>query len=207
MKTLRSAAFGLFFAVAFVASALAQTTTPPVAPAGPAKIAVINTFLFDDATNGIKKYVSAMNTLETEFKPVQTNLEGMNTKLQGLAKEIQGFRDAAARPNAPPVNTASVNAKVEEAEKLQRDLKFQQEDAKARFERRQQALVAPVMQDIYKAVQEFAKAKGYTMILDIAKMDQAGIIMALDGNADVTKDFITFYNARPATTATTTAPR
>ncbi|MBX7170811.1 MAG: hypothetical protein K1X72_07625, partial [Pyrinomonadaceae bacterium] len=62
-------------------------------------------------------------------------------------------------------------------------------------------------QDIYKAVQEFSKQKGYMMILDIGKMADADIVMALDEKADVTKDFITFYNARPATTATTSTPK
>ena len=63
------------------------------------------------------------------------------------------------------------------------------------------------MQDIGKAVNDFAKQKGYTLILDIAK-DQAGFLLAVgDEKIDITKDFITFYNARPAATATTATPK
>ncbi len=46
------------------------------------------------------------------------------------------------------------------------------------------------------------------LILDAAKLEGAGLILAVDlPKVDVTKDFITFYNARPATTATTATPR
>jgi hypothetical protein len=59
------------------------------------------------------------------------------------------------------------------------------------------------MQDIMKAIGEFTKQKGYGLILDAAKLDSAGVILGWDeAKVDVTKEFITFYNARPATTAT-----
>ena len=51
---------------------------------------------------------------------------------------------------------------------------------------------------------------GYDLILDVAKLDNAGLILAYNPTkVDVTKDFITFYNSRPAGAATTgtTPPR
>jgi Skp family chaperone for outer membrane proteins len=202
MKTLRTFAVGLLFTALFAISAFAQAGAQS---AGAGKIVVINTLAFDDpkAGAGITKYVSAMNTLETEFKPVQTELETMSVKLQNLSKEIQTLNGAGK----VPVNQASVQAKIDEGEKLQRDLKFKQEDAKVRFEKRQQALLAPVMQDIYKAVSEFQKKNGYLLVLDISKMADNGTVLAMDETADVTKAFITFYNARPAGTATAAAPK
>ncbi len=202
MKTFRLIAAGLFFAALFSVSSFAQTGTTA---AGTGKIVIINTAAFDDKA-GINKYVSAMNTLETEFKPVDAELQKMNNDLQTLAKDIEIIRKQIA-DNKVPVDQKSANLKVEQADKLQRDLKFKQEDAKARFERRQQALLSPVLQDIAKAMQDFAKTRGYSMILDAAKLDQAGIILAVgDDKSDVTKEFITFYNARPATTASAAKP-
>ena len=130
----------------------------------------------------------------------------MNTKLQALAKEIQTLRDQAAGGKVP-IDEKAAQAKVDEAEKLQRDIKFKSEDAKARYEKRQQAVIGPVMQDIGKALQEFAKQKGYMFIFDIAKDDQGFLVAIGDEKADVTKDFVIFYNARPATTATTATPK
>jgi hypothetical protein len=51
-----------------------------------------------------------------------------------------------------------------------------------------------------KAMQSFAKEKGYAVILDGTKLEEAGILMAFDEKHDVTKEFIAFYNARPAGT-------
>jgi hypothetical protein len=54
----------------------------------------------------------------------------------------------------------------------------------------------------------FAKQKGYSLILDSSKLYQAGIILAFDeSKVDVTKEFITFFNARPATAATASIPK
>jgi len=54
----------------------------------------------------------------------------------------------------------------------------------------------------------FAKQKGFGLILDGAKLEGAGLILAVDlTKVDVTKEFITFYNARPAGTASTTTPK
>ena len=67
----------------------------------------------------------------------------------------------------------------------------------------------PINQDIVKALNEYAKQKGYALILDGAKLEQAGILLGFDDKFDVTKDFIVFYNGRGtsapgATTAATT---
>ena len=80
-----------------------------------------------------------------------------------------------------------------------------QEDGKTKYERRYAQVVAPVFNDIIKGLNEFAKAKGYAVILDGAKLEQEGILMGFDDKYDVTKEFIAFYNARPAGTATNTA--
>jgi hypothetical protein len=77
-------------------------------------------------------------------------------------------------------------------------MKFKAEDAKARYQTREQALLGPVTQDIYKALQEFSKQKGYSLIFDVAK-DSTGMLAALgDEKVLVTKDFIAFYNAKTA---------
>ncbi len=204
MKTISLFAVSIFLAAVFSVSIFAQAGGAQPATAG--KIVVINTYAFGDEKAGITKYIGAIKTLNAEFAPAQTELETMNTKLQALAKEIQTLRDQAAGGKVP-IDEKAAQAKVDEAEKLQRDIKFKSEDAKARYEKRQQAVIGPVMQDIGKALQEFAKQKGYMFIFDIAKDDQGFLVAIGDEKADVTKDFVIFYNARPATTATTATPK
>jgi outer membrane protein len=195
MKTLRLFAASFFVAAIFAVSAFAQAAAPA------AKIGVINTMAFDDAKAGITKYTNAMNTLEGEFKIVNNELQTMVTRYQTMQKEIQGLQEQAQKGTVP-VNQTAIQTKIDDYGKLEREIKFKQEDAKAKFESRRATLLGPVLQDIGKAIQEFSKKNGYTLILDIAKLAEADLILSMDEKADVTKEFITFYNARPATTAT-----
>lgn len=195
-----------FIAVSFVFAAILAVSAYGQVPAAtqPAKIVVINTAAFD-AKDGIVKYSNAMTALETEFKPAQTEIQTMMTRYQTLATEIENARKANP---AVPINQQSLQTKVDEAQNLEIQIKRKQEDGKVKFEKRQQQVLGPVLQDIGKAMDEFAKAKGYALILDAAKLEGAGLILAVDlPKVDVTKDFIVFYNARPATTATTATPR
>lgn len=197
MKTLRFTVVGLLFTFVFAVSAFAQA-------ASDGKLGLIDTRFFDNGKEGITKYTAAMDSLENEFKADNAALQTMATKLQTLEKEITTLRDQLSKPNTP-IKPEAVNAKIEEYEKLGREFKFKQEDAKVRYERREPVVMGAVRQDIGKALQEFAKQKGYTIILDIAKIADAGLILAMDDKANLTQEFIKYYNARPATAGTSAA--
>lgn len=201
MKTFRSVAAVFVFAAIFAVSAFAQTPS-----AAPGKVGIVNTQAFDADKGGITKYVNAMNALEVELKPDITALQTMATKLQGLQTEIETYKKQLESPTTGvPVDKTKIQttaqAKYDEYEKLGREFKFKQEDYKAKAERRQAVVMGPVRLDIGNALQEFAKKNGYMMILDASKLDGAGLLLAFDEKYDITKDFITFYNTRPAATA------
>ena len=194
-----------FIAASFIFAAITAVSAFGQAPAAPFRMAVIDTGAFD-TKEGITRYSTAMNALEAEFKPLETEIQGMVTKYNTLGAEIKKFQDQAAA--GTPIDQKSAQAKVEEYQNLELAIKRKQEDAKARAARREPQVMGPIRTEIGKALQEFATQKGYALILDAAKLDGAGLILAFDAaKVDVTKDFITFFNARPATTATTTTPR
>lgn len=203
MKTFRSIALSLFFAALFTVSAFAQT---PTQPATTGRIVTINTSMFEDSKAGITRYVTAMTALDNEFKPAFTELQTMNTRLQTLQKQYNDLATQAQAPNSP-IKPESLQTKLDEIQNLQVEFKRKQEDLKIKVERREAVVLDPVRQDIMKAISDFTKQKGYGLILDAAKLGNAGIILGWDeAKIDVTKEFITFYNARPATTAVTTKP-
>lgn len=186
MKTLKVLTLTIFCVLAFAAVASAQ--------AG-GKIAVINTEAFRDEKTGITKYVNAMKTLETEFAPAQTELRTMAARIQTIEKEVKLITDA--RQKGTPVDEKSLQNKQEEYEKLVRDYRFKEEDAKTRFQRRLNAVTDPLNQAIGAALDAYGKQKGYMIIFDIAR-NETGLIVAIpDEKIDITKDFIAFYNARP----------
>ena len=88
MTTFRLITAAFFLTAIFAFSAFAQTGVPAAAP----KIVYINVGAFDGddkGVGGITKYTTAMNTLEAEFKPVNTDLQAMNTKYVALGNEIK----------------------------------------------------------------------------------------------------------------------
>ena len=179
------------FAALFSVSASAQAAQPGAMP----KIAVINTAAFD-GKDGLTRYNNAMDGLEKEFAPVQTKIQGMVTRFTSLGEEIKKLQN---QPANVPIDQKAAEAKVVEYQNLEKSIKREQEDAKASFDRRQQQVLGPVLQEIGKAMQDYANQKGYDLILDAAKLDNAGLILAFNpAKVDVTKDFITFFNSRPA---------
>ncbi|MEO7674625.1 MAG: OmpH family outer membrane protein [Pyrinomonadaceae bacterium] len=204
MKRFSLIAVSFIFAAIFSISAFGQV---PAATGAAGKIGLVNISAFADDKAGIAKFRTALTTLDAEFKVLNDEINTMRTKYQTLATEIQKAQQAP--PAGVPVKDtpAALAAKVEEAQNLEIQIKRKQEDGKARYERRYPAVVGPVFNDIIKALNDYARQKGFAIILDGAKLEQAEILLGFDDKYDVTKDFIVFYNARPAGTATTATPK
>ncbi len=203
MKTFRLFVATLFVAAFFAVSALAQT------PAS--KIGLINTNAFEDEKGGITKFLTARKSLDAEFKKDFDDLTSLVNRLTALEKEIGVLETqikAAQGTNVPISATiqTTYSTKADEYGKLTREHKFKQDDAKVRYEKREQVVLGPVMLDIGKAMQDYQKQKAYALLLDSAKLFNAGVLLAWDEVTDVTADFVKFYNARPATTAVKTTP-
>ncbi len=205
MRIFRLIAASTILAAITALSAFAQAPARPTAAATPAantnatvpdsKIAFINTEAFGDEKAGITRYINAVKSLEKEFQPRQNELNTMQTRLKTLADEVQKLSGAAV------VSQDSIRAKQEEAEQLQRDIKRKKEDADAAFQKRYEAVVSPISQEIGKSLDDFAKSRGITMILDISKLAPA--VLTINPAMDVTQAFIAEYNrTHPATAST-----
>jgi Skp family chaperone for outer membrane proteins len=203
MKKISLLVTSLFVTAIFAVSAFGQAATPA---AGAAKIGWIDTSAFGDEKAGVTKYNNALKALEAEMKPRVTELQTMQTKLQGLSEEIKKL---STTPGPVPIPPATIQAKQEEGQRIQREFEFKKKEYDAAMAKRGGEILAPIQNDLLKAIQDFAKQKGYAVVLDIAALanENMNAILALDPSSNITKDFITFYNARPATTATTATPR
>ncbi len=192
-----------FFAAIFAVSAFGQVPAQPA----PFKMAVIDTDAFAAATGGITRYSAARKALADEFRPLENELQGMVSRYTTLGTEIKKLQDQAAAGTVP-IDQKTASTKLEEYQNLELAIKRKEEDGKTRAARREPQVMGPILQEIGKALNDYAKAKGFALILDASKLANAGVILAYDeAKVDVTKDFIAFFNARPATTATTATPR
>lgn len=192
MKFFLAIIASLVFTAAFSVQVSAQNVAPV------RKIAVVDTRVFLDNKNGIKRYIDAINAVNLEFKAAAAEMDAMALRVQNLQKELQAFQEQAQK--GVQVNQATVTAKIDEYTKLNREYRFKVQDNDSKYNSRQVALVYPVQRDISLALQEFTKKNGFVLLLDISK-DRAGLFVSWNP-IDVTREFVTFYNARPATPVT-----
>jgi len=194
----------IFAAVAFVitamfaVSAYAQGGATQTTTGGKVGLVDTGAFFEDKAGAGIPKLKTAVQSVNTEFKPVNDELQTLGTQYQTKVDEFNKLKNSNV-----PVN--DLDARAAAITDLETTIKRKQEDAKAKYDRRTQQVVDPIYADVIKAMSEFAKQKGFAMILDGAKLEQAGVLLGFDEKYDVTKEFITYYNSRPAGAATTAA--
>ena len=187
----------------------AQPTPPPTAPAASAtapvqlpmsKMAVIYTDLFLDQKTGIAKFNSVVTKLNGEFQKTKDELTQMQTRGTALESEIGKLREA---PAGAPVDQRALQAKIDQLDALKKDIQRKGEDAQANYNRRRQELFGPLQEEIGKALEAFAKARGINVIIDAA---QVPLLYAAD-SIDITRAFIADFNSKnPATAATTTTP-
>jgi len=197
MNTLLKASASVSLLFLLLVSAFGQV--PVAAP----KIVLINTDAFYDEKTGITKLIAANKKLDLEFAARLKALQDGNTRLQAIAKELDVQRGLPAAQ----FNQTAFNTKTEEGEALQRKLNFDKTDLESDVNRRRQVLVGPVSEDIGKGITEFSKRNGYGAVFDISKLAESGVLLFLADAANVTKEFIAFYNARPSTVATTSLPK
>ncbi|HEX3083428.1 MAG TPA: OmpH family outer membrane protein, partial [Pyrinomonadaceae bacterium] len=99
----------------------------------------------------------------------------------------------------------SVQAKMDQLDTLKKDSQRKLEDTQALYQQRRNALLGPLQEDVGKALDVFAKAHGITLVIDGSQVP--GVIYAAD-TLDITRIFISEYNAKnPAAAATTAKPQ
>lgn len=210
MKIARSfAAVGLLTAAAFCVSAQQQRpaqqrpTTPAAPPAAApqttvavpdSKMAMIYSDAFLDPKNGIARFNSLLGTLNREFQPRQAELQGLQTRITTLTKEIEDTQ-SVADPNA-------IRQKRDQLAQLSTEFKRKGEDAEAAYTKRRQEIFLPLQQDIGKALEAFAKARGITVIVDGS---QVPVVYAAEA-LDITRAFINEFNSKNPATASVTQP-
>ncbi len=196
------AAVAVLTVAAFCVSAQQKPAATPAAPTAAApqnvavpdsKMAMIYSDAFLDPKNGIARFNSLLGTLNREFQPRQAELQALQTKINTLTKEIDDTQ-SVADPNA-------IRTKRDQLAQMTTEFKRKGEDAEAAYNKRRGEIFTPLQQDIGKALEVFAKARGITVIVDGS---QVPVIYAAD-SIDITRAFINEFNSKnPATAAVTT---
>ena len=182
-----------------------QTPPPPISAGAlvpVSKVAVIFSEEFQDPKTGITRFNATLNKLNGEFADRQKKLDDMAAKIKQLPDEITNLQQQAAK--GTPIAPQTIQAKIDQLDQLKKQATRESEDGQAAYQRRRQELFAPLQEDVGKALDAFAKARGITMILDGSQVQ--GILFTAD-SVDVTKAFISEYNSKNPATAAVTPPK
>jgi Skp family chaperone for outer membrane proteins len=197
------AAVAVLTVAAFCVSAQTKPAATPAAPQAAApqnvavpdsKMAMIYSDAFLDPKTGIARFNSLLGTLNREFQPRQVELQALQAKIATLTKEIEDTQ-TVAEPN-------TIRTKRDQLAQMTTDLKRKSEDAEQAYGKRRQDIFGPLQQDIGKALEAFAKARGITVIVDGS---QVPVVYAAD-NIDITRAFIAEFNSKNPATASVTQP-
>ena len=195
MKIYRLISAAAILATVFILSTAAQTRSAATAaapqtsaPVPEGKIAVIFSDLFQDPKTGIARINATMNALNREFQPRQTELNSMAQRIQQLQDEIAKGQNLPAK---------DLQAKVDQLDQLKKDYQRKGEDATAAYNKRKQTIFQPVQEDISKALEVYAKARGIAVLID-----GSAVPLAYSADAiDITRVFINEYNSKNPATA------
>jgi len=184
-------------AAVFVTILFALTSFAQTPPTGPSKIAVLNSMAFGDDRAGIVKLINAYKALQAEFKPVTDDLANMNSQIQKIAADIQALQAKLNGPQVPGADTkalqAEIDQKTDDGTRMQLELKRKQEDAKAKFEKREKQTTDPIFKEIGDALDAYAKRNSIDLIVDPSKTNA---VLLFSNAIDVTESFIKEFNAK-----------
>lgn len=178
--TVAIAGFTILAQTLLTMRASSAETVPPAA--APANIGIIDSSAFTDEKTGIARVMASMKQLDAKFQPLRTEIRGMRDRLNTMRADLQkkrGIQDART--------TAQ---QVEEADRLEVQIKRKAEDAQTSYQKESLAILEPLQRDIATALTAYAQAKGITLVIDANRVP----ILYAATSLDITRDFINDYN-------------
>lgn len=168
--------FTLTFILLLASFAFAQTKNKPSVTVN--KVALLNWELISDKDAGIKRLVEAERLLSEQEPGELANI--LSYRIDELDKEIFCLKSQ----NQP------FQEKVDEREKLNKELTLAKAKENERIEKLISTLITPVEKKIIEKLKEFARLKGYPIIINKSRPP-----IFIEGEpVDITIEFIKFCN-------------
>jgi outer membrane protein len=165
--------------LAAVSGAAGAQGAAPVTPSAPGvlKVAYLNS---SQVLEGSPGRAEALAQFEKETLPMRTQMQRMQDSLQAIIGEYQ-----KAAPQLTPAQRsqreASIGGKQQEYQQRAQEM---QQAAQAR----QEELMAPIMEQVNKVIQDVRAEDGYAFIFDSGA--QVPFIVSADKNLDITSRII-----------------
>jgi outer membrane protein len=156
---------------------------PAVAPAGPAKIAVVAFQLAVAQTNeGQRDFAD----LQKKYAPKEGNLKTLSDEIDSLTKQLQ--------TQGASLSEAERNNKAKAIDEKKKQLDRETEDLRNDGQQDMQDMYNSLASKVYDVMQSYAEKEGFTLILDISQQ-QSPVLYASEGS-NITKAVIDAYNVK-----------
>ena len=162
-------------------------------PAQSTRVALIDTSIFNDLTNGIRRLAQAVHLVDREFRQRQLKLSKM---LELMTLNPGGTGYSGPIPTDPRPMTRERRKKLkEEAEELRRSFELERKEYQSAYNERLEEVTTPIYRDILMSLEAFAKARGITMLIDASNLAcPIGCQVESAADINITREFIAEYN-------------
>jgi outer membrane protein len=192
----RSLAVIFMLASGLVLSAAAQTSPASAAPAGPAKVAVIQ---FQAAVAQTNEFQRNMADLQKKYEPKREQLKTLADEIDTLEKALQAQGDKLS-PAEQASRAKTIDDKKKQAQRFQ-------EDAQNDLQGEMQETYNGVATKVFDVLTAYAQLQGFTLVLDrTANQQQAPVVLYASDNTDITKAVIDAYNLKSGVPAPPAQP-
>jgi outer membrane protein len=182
----RTLALALTLASGFALSANAQTSPAASAPAGPAKVAVIE---FQAAVGQTNEFQRDFADLQKKYEPKRAQLKTMADEIDNLTKQLQAqgasLSDAARASQAKTIDDKK-KAAQRFAEDAQNDLTTEMND-----------VYGKVASKVFDVLTAYVQQQGITLVLDASEtQQQSPLVLYHVENSDISKAIVDAYNVK-----------
>ncbi len=156
---------------------VAVAQAPAAAPAQVLKVGYLNS---NQVLEGAPGRAEALAQFEKETLPLRTQMQRMSDSLQSIIGEYQ-----KAAPQLTPAQRAQREATLGAK---QQEYQQRAQEMQTAAQARQEELMAPVMEQVNKVIQDVRAEDGYSFIFDAGA--QVPFIVSADKNLDITSRII-----------------
>jgi outer membrane protein len=174
-------------AVSAAQSLPAPATAPATAaPAGPARIAVVE---FQAAVTSTNEFGRDYADLQKKYEPKRNQLKTMADEIDGLEKQLQA--QAATLGEAARASQAkTIDDKKKQAQRLA-------EDSQNDLTQEMNDLYSKVAAKVFDVMSAFVQQQGFTLVLDATEsQQQAPLVLYHAENTDISKAVVDAYNLK-----------
>jgi len=170
-------------------SLAAAAQTAPAAGAGSTQAPKVAVIAFQAAVTSTNEFQRDFADLQKKFQPQRDQLKTLSDEVDGLTKQLQA--QGATLTDADRATKArQLDEKKKQAQRIA-------DDAQNDYSQEMQDTFGKVAQKVAQLLQDYAKAQGFTMVLDATEQQQqAPLVLYASPSSDITKSIVDAYNTK-----------